>query len=82
MIFAFNIFLISPFPHYHHHYYQAKDTCMRIITMNNTLKHIEVQNTIIEVQNTIMTQKSGPMYVVHPILGLRPQNFVTSRDIY
>ena len=50
--------------------------------MKNTLKHIEVQNTIIEVQNTIMTQKSGPMYVVHPILGLRPQNFVTSRDIY
>ena len=72
MIFAFNIFLISPFHHSHYPYYQAKNACMRVITMKIHIK----------VQNTIMTQKSRPMYVVHIILGLRPQNFVTSRDLY
>ena len=50
MILVFNTFHISPFHHYHcqsHHYYQAKDTCMR---MKITSKHIKVE-IIIMTQN-------------------------------
>ena len=72
MIILFNTSRISPFHHYHlhfRHYYQAKSTCIKIIK-EHKMKILQTHKS----EELHHDTKKTPMYVVHLILGLRPQN--------